>query len=229
MHVLLTVRSRLVYQVLRDLLRSYDRTFSSVPIEKALAAEDRPGVIYWAREWNREAQAEFSRLAGTTVLPFVICNHLTTLRSRLIVLKSGARGVATEDEDDLEALVLQISRIAAERDASQWRVGRMVFDASERCLYDVGVRVSLSPTEARLLKRLCLESAEDPERRLSTRQLTSELSVLDAGLKSKESSVRTYVTRLRRLIEDDPEQPTVLKHNGKGYFVVVGPDDAKSH
>lgn len=228
MRVLLTVRGRLVSQVLRDLLRSHGRSFSPVSLDKALTAKDKPVVVYWTPEWTEEAQEEFDRLARADVLPFAICQDFGKFRRRLAILQQGARGVATEDADDLEALVLQIGRIAGEREESQWQLGRMDFDAPERCLYDEGVRVPLSATEARLLKRLCVAAADDPQSRLSARQLTRELGGLDGDLASKVSSVRTYVGKLRQKLDDDPKQPGLLRHDHMGYYVALRKERARS-
>lgn len=76
------------------------------------------------------------------------------------------------------------------------------------------------------MQRLCLARAADPAIRLTTRELTGELAAEDAPTASQEASVRKYIAKLRRPLEDDPEQALVLRHDGCGYDVVLGTDTA---
>ncbi len=222
MRVLLVIGNRLVRQVLAEHLKAYGLIGKALPLDEVLAADDGPAVLLWTRSWHPRAAAIVHRLAERQAAPFVVCEESALPQIHLAILQTGARADATEDRDALEALVFQVARTMRERGGSQWQLGRRVFDGQGGCVFDDGERIALSPVEVRILRRLCESSADDPANRLTARELTVELPAGGEPSTSKEASVRNYITKLRRLLEDDPEHPQVLLRDGRGYHVVLG-------
>jgi len=217
--VLVVVGNRLVRQVLAEHLKAYGLMGKAVPLDEVLAADDGPAVLLWVRDWHPRAAAIVHRLAERQAAPFVVCEESARPKIHLAILQAGARADATEDRDALEALVFQVARTVRERGVAQWQLGRCVFDGQGGCLFDDGERIALSPVEVRLLRRLC---EADPAARLTARELTAELPADGEPSTSREASVRNYITKLRRLVEDEPAHPQVLLHDGGGYHVVLG-------
>lgn len=219
MRVLLVVGNRLVRQVLAEHLKAYGLSGQAVPLGEVLAADDGPAVLLWAQSWHPRAAAIVHRLAERQAAPFVVCEESALPKTHLAILRAGARAAVGEDRDALEGLVFQVARAVRERGVSQWQLGRRVFDGHGGCVFDDGERIVLSPVEVRLLRRLC---EADPAARLTARELTAELPAGGEPSASREASVRNYITKLRRLLEDDPEQPRVLLRDGGGYHVALG-------
>lgn len=228
MRVLLVIGNRLVRQVLERHVKVYGLIASTTTLEEALAADDGPAVVLWAKRWTPAVAGVVRRLEERQAAPFVVCPAGIDPKTHLAILRAGARAAVAEDRDLLEALVFQVARLVRERGVLQWQLGHQVFDLPGGCLFDDGERIALSPVEVRLLRRLCVASAADPASRLTTRQLAEELGADDAPSASQESSVRNYIAKLRRLLEDDPEQPQVLRHDSGGYYVVLGIDTAST-
>ncbi|MGI8915236.1 MAG: hypothetical protein ACR2JY_15865 [Chloroflexota bacterium] len=222
MRVLLVVGNRLVRQVLAEHLKAYGLTGQTVPLDEVLAADDGPAVLLWARSWHPRAAAIVHRLAERQAVPFVVCEESAFPKTHLAILQAGARAAATEDRDALEALVFQVARTVRERGVAQWQLGGRVFDVQGGCLFADGERIALSSVEAHMLRRLCESSADDSANRLTARALTAELPTEGKSPASQEASVRNYITKLRRLVEDDPEHPQVLLRDGGGYHIVLG-------
>lgn len=218
MRVLLVIGNRLVRQVLEQHTKEYGLLASVATVEKALAAEDGPAVLFWTRCWQERAAALVRCLGERQAAPFVVCPESIRPKIHLQILQAGARAVVAEDRDLLEALVFQVARVVRERGVFQWHLGRLVFDLQGGCLFEEGERIVLSPVEARLLRRLC---EAGPASRLTARALTAELPTEGKSAASQEASVRNYITKLRRRLEDDPERPQVLLHDGGGYHVAL--------
>lgn len=222
MRILLVTGSRLLRLLLDGVLPHYALTAEVVTLQTALSSRNLPPVFLHAERWDEEALAAVRRLTAIKATVYVISPDSTDFRTYLAMLQRGVRDAAVDHPLALEALAFKVRRDAGEEDTARWRLGSCVFVLGEACLYQDGGRIGLAPTEVRLLQRLCLAADTNPASRLTVSQLAQELEASESSRASRESSVRNYITRLRRKLEDDPEHPQTLRHDTNGYWVVLG-------
>lgn len=223
MRILLVSGSRWLRTVLNQCLEKYGLIASEVELDNAFDADERPLVVLHSSLWNAEAQTYLRYLVDNRAVVFFVCREATRSSLVRIALELGAAEVATTDRDALEVLAIKISRHVQQRQALECPLGTRLFDVLEGCLFAEGRRIDLAATEWRLLRRLCIVNAADHGARLTTAQLAQELREQDATLISRESSVRNYITKLRRKLEEDAEHPRVLLHDAGGYYLVLDP------
>lgn len=226
MRVLLVAGSRQLRLLLDGVLPPFDLTAEGVTLQTALNSRARPPVLLHAERWDDMALAAVRRLTAIKATVYVISPDAADYRIYLAMLQRGARDAAVDHALALAALAFKVRRDAGGHDAARWRLGSCVFVLAEACLYQDGGRIGLAPTEVRLLQRLCLAADMNPASRLSVSQLAQELAAPASSWASRESSVRNYITKLRRKIEDDPKHPQVLLRDANGYGVVLGPPPA---
>jgi DNA-binding response OmpR family regulator len=226
MRILLIAGSRQLRLLLDGVLPPFDLTAKVVTLQTALNSRDRPPVLLHAERWDDAALAAVRRLTAIKATVYVISPDAADYRTYLAMLQRGARDAAVDYAPALEALAFKVCRDAGGEGSSRWHLGSRVFLPAEACLYQDGGRIELAPTEVRMLQRLCLAAGRDPAIRLTATQLAQELSAPESSRASCESSVRNYITRLRRKLEDDPERPQVLLRDANGYWVVLAPPPA---
>lgn len=223
MRILLVAGSRQLRLLLDGVLPPYDLTAEVVTLRTALSMRNRPHVLLHAERWDEEALAAVRQLTALKMTVYVISPSAADYRTYLAMLQRGARDASVDHPLALASLAFKVRRDAGEHDAARWCLGSSVFVLAEACLYQDGGRIDLAPTEVRLLQRLCLAASRDPAIRLTASQLAQELEAQESSLPSRESSVRNYITRLRRKLERDSEHPQLLLRDANGYRVVLGP------
>ncbi len=99
-------------------------------------------------------------------------------------------------------------------EASEWQIGRCRFDAVQRTLQcEGGESRHLTSKETDLLRLLCLNLNRTLERSLALKAIWGEASCSSAR------SMDVYITRLRKLLRDDPNLALLNVHS-KGFKLV---------
>jgi len=191
-----------------------------VGVGDALRARDRPIVLFHAERWDSGARRDVERLAAQRARVLVVSRDARAPVAGAAILASGADVAESEDEDGMRRAA-HVAWLAVQGRAPVWRLGRHVFDVAAMSLRAGELRIALSPTETRILRRLCGAAEAQPNGHLVTAELTSELRHPHAPVESRRSSVRNYIRRLRLYLEEDPEHPRVLPHDADGYWVVL--------
>ncbi|MBL8788155.1 MAG: response regulator transcription factor [Deltaproteobacteria bacterium] len=166
------------------------------------------------------------RKAGV-VLPILALTARTTLADRVDGLRHGADDYVTKPFD-LPELSARIDALLRRHGWSHppgdtaplehATIGRLVIDFATREASSDGEPVSISDLELRFLRHL-LERAP---RVVSREELLTEVWNLPAA--SRTRSIDTFVYRLRRLIEDDPTRPQILRSvRGAGWRLCPDP------
>lgn len=129
-----------------------------------------------------------------------------------------------ELEVRVEALLRRAGRFAqgpdpeAEAEAGRFGVGDLVVDKRRHEVTLRGSRVELTPLEFHILERL----ASEPGRAWSRNDLLDE--VWSTEYEGYQRNVDPHINRLRRKIEDDPQNPRyVLTVRGVGYKLNESP------
>ncbi len=226
MRLVLLSGNRFLDGLVREVFAQHSLTAEVGTSRSVLTAKDQPVVLLHVQRWGDEAAAQVRQLRQVTSSVYLLCSDAARPGTYVAILASGVRDAASAAPLALHALALKLQWVLREPEPGHWQLGRRVFVPADGCLYEQGKRYPLTPTEGRLLRRLCLASAADPPERLTVAQLAEELRGQTGPLASRESAVRTYVTQLRRKLGEDPEHPAVLRHDGQGYWLVLGPPAA---
>ncbi len=163
------------------------------------------------------------QLRATTDLPIILLTAMAEDTDRVIGLEMGADDYLTKPFNPRELLarikaVLRradsLPRRASQVPAGRLRFDRWIFDAQARELVDAdGLAIPLSSTEFQLLTAF----TQHPKMVLSRDQLL-DLTQSRAA-KVFDRSIDNQVSRLRRKIEVDPKNPTIIKTVwGGGYL-----------
>ncbi len=150
-------------------------------------------------------------------VPIVILSAVDADDDKVAALDAGADDYVTKPFS-IDELMARLRALLRRADQSQearptkLRVGRLVVDlaAASVTVNDAPVRVT--PTEWALL----VEFVRNPGKLLTHRHLIE--AVWGGSYGSEASSLRIYVSHLRRLIEDEPANPAwLLTEPGAGY------------
>jgi DNA-binding response OmpR family regulator len=223
MRLLFVSGNRSLQALLREVFSQHGLSAETVTLRTVLATTEQPVVLLHAELWGTEAEAQVQQLRLVTPYVYLICADAGNPRTYVAVLTSGVRDAASDAPLALHALALKLQWVFRAPEPGRWQVGRRVFVPADGCLYEGDRRWPLAPTEVRLLRRLCVASASTPPGRLTVPALAQELRGQTGKLASRESAVRTYIAHLRRKLGDDPDRPTLLRHDSRGYWLVLGP------
>jgi two-component system OmpR family response regulator len=162
-------------------------------------------------------------LRETTDLPVILLTAMAEETDRVVGLEIGADDYVTKPFNPRELLarikavlrrVHSGPRDVAAADAKRYRFGPWIFDVDRRELVDgSGVSTALSTAEYRLL----LAFVTRPRMVLSREQLLDLTSGRAAQVFDR--SIDNQVSRLRRKIETDPKNPTIIKTVWGGGYV----------
>jgi DNA-binding response OmpR family regulator len=221
MMVFLVSGSRLLQIVLDQWLGKHGLDVTPADLDAVLDARDQPLVVLQVPQWDAAAETQLRCLVDRRAMVFLVCRGATHSGLIRTILELGAAEVAADDRDALGVLAVKIARCVQQRQVVACPLGKWVFQALEGNLVGNGRVVALSATEWRLLRRLCSDAIVGAPSRLTPQQLAHDLLDQGGPLESREASVRNYIAKLRRKLEDDPDHPHVLQHDAKGYYVVL--------
>jgi DNA-binding response OmpR family regulator len=167
-----------------------------------------------------------AHVRATSGIPVILLTARVEETDRIVGLEIGADDYVTKpfSPRELLARIKSVLRRAGERpsrlraaDADAYAFGPWVLRTGERELIDAeGVAVPLSTGEYNLLLALVTHA-----RRVLTRDQLLDLAQ-GRELAAFERSVDNMVSRLRRKIEPDPRQPTLLRTvRGGGYMLAA--------
>jgi two-component system OmpR family response regulator len=167
-----------------------------------------------------------AQIRATSGIPVILLTARAEETDRIVGLEIGADDYVTKpfSPRELLARIKSVLRRAGERpsrlraaDAQAYAFGPWVLRTGERELIDPeGVAVPLSTGEYNLLLALVTHA-----RRVLTRDQLLDLAE-GRELAAFERSVDNMVSRLRRKIEPDPRNPTLLKTvRGGGYMLAA--------
>ncbi len=120
----------------------------------------------------------------------------------------------------MEELVFRISAILRrvrgkkDKEITLYKLGKYTFDTQKQVLLIDGVSQKLTTKESELLKLLCLNVNDVLERNFALKAIWIDDNYFNAR------SMDVYITKLRKLLKDDPEIEIINIH-GKGYKLVV--------
>ena len=223
MRLVLLTGSRAFQELVRELFSQRGVTIETGTPRSVLAAREQPAVVLHVERWDDEAAAQVERLRAVTSHVYLVCADADNPRTYLAMLGFGVCDAASEAPLALHALALKLQRVLREPEPGRWQVGPWLFVPAEGRLSGRGRAIGLTPTEVRLLRRLCLASVSDPPGHLTVAELAQELRGQAGALASRESAVRTYIAHLRQKLCHGGGQPPLLRHDGEGYWVVLGP------
>ncbi len=156
-------------------------------------------------------------------MPILMLTAMAEVEDRIDGLEAGVDDYLPKPFEPRE-LLLRIKnilqRVAAEpvipeAEVKSVQLGDILFDAERELLIGTDDTISLTSTEASLLRVLAEQAG-----RVMSRQSLSQLCDINGG----ERTIDVQVTRLRRKIEPDPRTPRYLQTiRGQGY--VLRPDE----
>ncbi|MEP7054355.1 MAG: response regulator transcription factor, partial [Actinomycetota bacterium] len=166
------------------------------------------------------------RVRAFSDVPIIVLSALDRDTDKIRALDAGADDYVTKPFSFEELLArvraaMRRAEPAATGGTSRIRIGRAVVDLSVRSVEVNGEPVRLTPTQWALLA----EFASQPGRLLTHKHLIQAVWGGEYG--SEASSLRIYVSNLRRVFEDMPANPRhLLTEPGAGYRLIgVEPAD----
>jgi two-component system KDP operon response regulator KdpE len=164
------------------------------------------------------------RVRGRSSMPIVVLSVRGEERDKVEALDLGADDYLTKPfgVDELLARVrvaLRHSALPAAGAAAVYRTGQLVVDLERRRVTLAGREISLTPTEYELLKVFIAH----PDKVLTDRMLLQNVWGPEYG--DEGHYLHVYVARLRKKIEEDPQNPRYLRTEaGVGYRLVSAVD-----
>lgn len=136
----------------------------------------------------------------------------------LLGFKAGADDYLTKPFS-MEELVLRIEAILRRTTGnssvqSEYNIGEFVFDTQKQQLTIRGEVKKLTTKECELLKLLCMNANKVLERNVALKTIWVDDNYFNAR------SMDVYITKLRKLLVDDPHVE-ILNVHGKGYKLVM--------
>lgn len=124
----------------------------------------------------------------------------------------------------MEELVSRISAILRrvrgkkEKEITMYRIGKFTFDTQKQTLVIGDVSKKLTTKESELLVLLCAHMNDILERNYALKNIWVDDNYFNAR------SMDVYITKLRKLLKDDPAIEIINIH-GKGYKLIAPQDD----
>src|SRR5450759_1371827 len=161
------------------------------------------------------------RIRQRSTVPIIILTALDEETDKIAALDQGADDYLTKPFGVGELM----ARVKAVLRRNHWadeptslgtqRFGELEIDFEQRRVWKAGTLVKLSPTEFALLQELAL----NPGKIFTHEALLRR--VWGTEYRSASESLRVYIGRLRRKLENDPARPThILTEAGIGYYMV---------
>ena len=115
--------------------------------------------------------------------------------------------------------VLRRSGITDSEVVSTYKIGKYVYDSNKQTLqFEDKDPVKLTTKESELLRLLCMNINKVLERNFALNQVWEDDNYFDAR------SMDVYITKLRKLLKDDPHLE-ILNIHGKGYKLIVSEEN----
>lgn len=152
-------------------------------------------------------------------IPIIFLTAKTMKEDILEGFKIGADDYITKPFS-MEELLLRIEAILRRvkgkklKDVPLYRVGKFVFDTQKQTLVIDGKVTKLTTKESELLNLLCAHANEILERNYALKTIWVDDNYFNAR------SMDVYITKLRKLLKDDPEIEIINAH-GKGYKLIM--------
>jgi DNA-binding response OmpR family regulator len=152
-------------------------------------------------------------------IPIIFLTAKTLKEDILEGFKAGADDYLTKPFS-MEELLLRIEAILRRvrgkkiKDVSSYTVGKYTFDLQKQTLTLGGEITRLTTKECELLSLLCAHVNDVLERNYALKTIWVEDNYFNAR------SMDVYITKLRKLLKDDPNIEIINIH-GKGYKLVV--------
>lgn len=191
-----------------------DETFHVALLDITMPGEDGLSLARWLRQWSSRPGILFATASGTSI-------------DRIVGLEVGADDYVVKPYDlrELLARVRSLFRrlpqqavapMARAKDARIIMVGPHTVNLDARRVLDRdGHPIDLTATEFDLLVAMVTR----PNRVLSRSQLL--VGERDPGGRDSDRSIDIRITRLRKKIEADPQQPLLIRTvRGEGYMYV---------
>lgn len=124
----------------------------------------------------------------------------------------------------MEELVSRITAILRrvrgkkEKEITMYKIGRFTFDTQKQTLVIDNVSKKLTTKESELLSLLCAHMNEILERNYALKNIWIDDNYFNAR------SMDVYITKLRKLLKDDP-QIEIINIHGKGYKLIAPDTD----
>ena len=157
------------------------------------------------------------RVRAFSEVPIIILSALDRETDKIRALDAGADDYVTKpfSVEELLARVRAAVRRAESGVAARFRIGQTLVDLTARSVHTAGTLVRLTPTQWSLLEVF----VSNPGRLLTHRHLIEAVWGGEHG--SESSSLRIYVSNLRRVLEEVPANPRfLLTEPGAGYRLV---------
>jgi DNA-binding response OmpR family regulator len=170
------------------------------------------------------------KIRDFTAAPVIVVSGKGSMVDKVVGLEMGADDYICKPFEMRELTARIKARIrghkgpeqdkAAPQQGVKIRFGRWILDGSQFQLFDEqGKSADLTVREFRLLEAL----AASPNQVLSRDQLLTRARVHDADVYDR--AIDVQITRIRKKIEDDPQNPQLIKTvRGAGYMLVAKPE-----
>ncbi len=197
-------------------LQGYEAAPSAGEIALALRAliAFRPDVIVFNADSGERSREVFRLLERVSQLPVLVQGDDTTGDEMVAYLDEGAVGYLPRGVSPtiLSARIGAILRRTPQQDNGVIHAGNVTLDLERRQIHKNGSRVSLTPTEFKLLRTLAEHSGRPCSQKFLLQQVWGEDFV------SCTHYLRLYIGYLREKLEDNPKKPRLLVTDwGHGY------------
>lgn len=117
----------------------------------------------------------------------------------------------------IEAILRRVNLQKLQLGLTEYKFGKFVFDYQKQTLSFNGEKTKLTTKEAEMLRALLQNANQILERNAALKTIWGEVTYFNAR------SMDVYITKLRKILMQDPEIGIVNIH-GKGYKIVIPKD-----
>lgn len=215
MRILVVSGSRSLCLLLDQVFQYHALTAEVVTPEVALAACDRPVILYHAARWTTGSSKMVQRLGEQTAALFVVCPDVLRPAVRLAIIQRGAWDGFPADRTSLRILAMVMQRLMVQEMPTRLEWAALVLDVLQGTLSTAEHRHSVTPAEIRLLEALWPTAGAQPGTGLPGQAL-AELARVPAR------TVRNHVDHLRLKLEDVTDGSVALvNQRGCGYRLAL--------
>lgn len=153
------------------------------------------------------------------IIPIVFLTAKSLKEDVLEGFKIGADDYITKPFS-MEELIFRLEaitrRVSGKRNKNnnEFRLGSMIFDSQKQTLTTPNRQIKLTTKESELLSLLVVNANNILERNYALKTIWVEDNYFNAR------SMDVYITKLRKLLKDDPEVEIINIH-GKGYKLII--------
>jgi two-component system KDP operon response regulator KdpE len=202
-------------------LLGYETTSSSGEITLALRSliAFKPDVVVFDADAGERSREVFRLIERVSELPILVQGDDTTGDDMVAYLDEGAVGYLPKPVTPtlLAARIgAVLRRSPAQTENGLISAGNVTLDLERRQILKNGARVSLTPTEFKLLRTLAEHSGRPCSQKFLLQRVWGE------DFANCTHYLRLYIGYLRQKLEDDPKKPRLLVTDwGHGYRLVA--------